>query len=303
VITYKCKNCGGEMSVNASGDLYCPFCGSKSNFSDKQLENYKAFRLHMLSYLEALAKDKADESATRKLWDYSESRIFKSSDGADITVMYLFRAEDDGVEMFMAKDSVIYVFTATISYKAKRFLDAVGRIAYPAADVRNLSRYIPSLKARIDLEDNGVLLAFNKTENMYPLGAFDSFEYEHAAWLLSRLENLACLFEYNDLVHNGMKFESVFVNPLTHEAALYGGWWNAEYGKYTNSDLFDIRKVILKNLGRYKETAPKAFTEFLELAPKGDAYDDFAAWDKVIEESLGGHKFKKFSIKEGKKEV
>ncbi len=303
MITYKCKNCGGEMSVNASGDLYCPFCGSKSNFSDKELENYKAFRLHMLSYLEALAKDKTDESATRKLWDYSESRTFKSSAGEDITVMYLFRAEDDGVEMLMARDSIIYVFSVINKHKAESFLSAVARITYPAADVKNLSRYIPSLKARIELDNGGLLLALNKSENMYPLGAFDSFEYEHAAWLLSRLENLACLFEYNKLIHGGVKFESVFVNPLTHEAAVYGGWWNAEYGKYANSDLSDIRKVILKTLGRHKETTPKAFVDFLEHAPKSDAYDDFAAWDKVIEESLGGHKFKKFTIKEGKKEV
>ena len=284
------------MSVNASGDLFCPFCGTKSNFSDKDLEGYKAFRLHMLSYLEALAKDRTDESATRKLWAYSESRTFKSSEGADITVMYLFKAEDDGVEMLMAKDSVIYVFTALTRNKAESFLRAVGRITYPAADVKDLSRYIPSLKARIELDNGGLLLAFNKNENMYPLGAFESFEYEHGAWLLSRLENLACLFEYNELVHGGIKFESVFVNPLTHEAAVYGGWWNAEYGKYANSDLSDIRKVVLRVLGAHKDETPKAFIDFLEKAPKPDAYEDFAAWDKVIEESLGGHKFKKFTI-------
>ena len=284
------------MSVNASGDLFCPFCGTKSNFSDKDLEGYKAFRLHMLSYLEALAKDKTDESATRKLWAYSESRTFKSSEGADITVMYLFKAEDDGVEMLMAKDSVIYVFTALTRNKAESFLRAVGRISYPAADVKDLSRYIPSLKARIELDNGGLLLAFNKNENMYPLGAFESFEYEHGAWLLSRLENLTCLFEYNELVHGGIKFESVFVNPLTHEAAVYGGWWNAEYGKYANSDLSDIRKVVLRVLGAHKDETPKAFIDFLEKAPKPDAYEDFAAWDKVIEESLDGHKFKKFTI-------
>ena len=27
MITYKCKNCGGEMSVDHVGDLYCPYCG------------------------------------------------------------------------------------------------------------------------------------------------------------------------------------------------------------------------------------------------------------------------------------
>ena len=73
--------------------------------------------------------------------------------------------------------------------------------------------------------------------------------------------------------------------------------------KYDNSDLSDIRKVILKILGPHKDETPKAFVDFLTRSPKGDAYDDFAAWDRVIVESLGGHKFNKFTIKEGKKEV
>ena len=51
MLNYKCPKCGGEMSVNRSGDLLCSYCDSKFNFSDKELKDYKEFRYNMLHYL------------------------------------------------------------------------------------------------------------------------------------------------------------------------------------------------------------------------------------------------------------
>ena len=41
MISFKCKNCGGEMSVDSSGSLVCEYCGSNSFFADSELTGYR----------------------------------------------------------------------------------------------------------------------------------------------------------------------------------------------------------------------------------------------------------------------
>lgn len=303
MITYKCNNCGGEMSISASGSLTCSYCGNKSNFSDSELKNYREFRTTMLTYLKALADNKADEKATGTLWGYSETALYETSDGEDVNIQYLFRANDDGVNMFMCKDSVIYIFEGEHKAKAARMLSAIKRVEFPGADVKNLDRCIPKLKAELELSD-GILLAFEREENMYPLGAFGSLDYKHAAWIMSRLENICCILEYSELLHNGINLESVYINPFMHEAALYGGWWNT-VTKPLNSvdDLVAIRKVCDRVMGVNQYEVPNAFKAFLKNKPGRDAYEDFGIWDNVIEHGLGGRHFHKMNINTLNKEI
>jgi hypothetical protein len=47
-------------------------------------------------------------------------------------------------------------------------------------------------------------------------------------------------------------------------------------------------------LGEGYKSAPEPLIRFIESRPASNAYDDFAAWDKVIETELGGRHFTKF---------
>lgn len=296
MLNYKCHMCGGELSISPSGELVCPYCGAKLNFSDAQLREYKEFRFNMLKFLASAADRKADENATRKLWDYAERIDFVSrDDGQSITIEYLYETKDDGITMYMAKSSIIYVFEEDRLRDADRMLDAIAKVRYPSADMKGLSKYIPELIAQFYLKGNRIMLVFSKEENMYPLGAFGSLSYRHSAWILSRLENLCCVLEYSDLFHNGIRLESICINPFTHEAALYGGWWNTVHCIEGNTkDLEQIRETVLKVLGTQRDEAPKPFLAFLKSRPERDAYTDFAKWDEVIERKLGGRHFARF---------
>ena len=44
MISFKCANCAGEMTVSHTGELVCPYCGAKHNLSDKELERLENFR-------------------------------------------------------------------------------------------------------------------------------------------------------------------------------------------------------------------------------------------------------------------
>ena len=304
MITYKCKNCCGEMSISPGGDLYCTYCGSKGNFSDGELRGYREFRKQLLSYLESVAGSNAEGNMEERLWEYAEQVAYKTREGQQVTIRYLFQAEDDGIKIYMARESVLFLFDRGRYPDADRMLEGIAKVKIPQADMKGLTRYIPHLKTRLELDGGGVLLAFTKEKGMYPLGAFGSLDYRNAAWLMSRLENLCCMLEYSDLLQGGITLEGIFINPYTHEAALYGGWWKTlAYGGGSPKDLTAIRQVCLKVLGADKRGVPEAFLHFLNEKPVGDAYMDFAAWDQVIEKKLGGRHFHEMTLEQITKEV
>ena len=53
-------------------------------------------------------------------------------------------------------------------------------------------------------------------------------------------------------------------------------------------DLRKTAKSVAENIH-----SPALLEEFLLAEPEGDAFQDFGAWDKVIEEGFGGHRFVK----------
>lgn len=297
MISFKCKNCGGEMAVSRIGDLACPYCASRNFFSDRELQEYRIFRKRMLEYLRALAEEGESSRGLDRLWDDVETCVFRAKDGTDITIQYIYKTIEDGVWMYSARKNVIYICPKDKSWMADKSMDAFQRIAYPQADMRGLDRCFPTLVGKYVLEDESIMLVYSKDENMYPLAMFGSLPAKHVEWIISRLENIACVLTFNEMEHTAMTTESVFINPLTHEAALLGGWYHCETAvSKPVKDLQDIRKVATKMLGENYGDAPQALIKFLKKKPESNAYDDFATWDRVIEKELGGRHFTKFEL-------
>lgn len=300
MISLKCKNCAGEMSIDLKGEIACPYCGSKEHLSDIEFRGYKEFRLNLLNYLRAAADASNDEADGTFLWNYHEKAHYKAANGSQISIDYLFYSIEDDVESYVAKDSVVYIFKAKDTDKAERFKRGLLMLDYPSAALKDLSKYFPTIKASIDLDDGGKLIAITKPENVYPLYAFGNLKPVHVAWIVSRLENLSCVFEFSEIVHNGISINSVFINPKTHEAFLYGGWWSSrkKLNSSEKNDLLALRKVAKSVMGEYINEAPPLFVKFIDGIPSSDAYTDFEKWDEVIEKGFGGHKFTSFK-KEG----
>ena len=296
MISFKCNKCGGEMTISHAGELMCPYCGTKHNFSDKELEGYKVFRHRMLEYLAAVAEDRAKASDYDYLWTNADSISFATEDGDEITVRYIYMNESDGVKTYVARESVIYVFDKNKADMVARCMNNIGKISFPAADMKDLARCIPQGKGSYRLSDGSVLWAVAKDEGLFPLPLFGNLEWEDVAWIVSRLENIACLLEYNDAVHGAIDPETVYINPRTHEAALLGGWQklSAMNGLNKTSDLKGIRDTARKLVGNGISGVPKMFGDFLDKAPREDAFKDFEYWDEVIEKGLGGRHFHKF---------
>lgn len=296
MISLKCPNCGAEMSIDLKGELYCPYCQYKGHFSDSELKEYREFRMNMLKYLKAAADENSAKADDELFLKYYDSVRFLSADGSRIEIDYQFYYEEDNVLTYITPTSVVFVFDKNDKNKYDSYQEGIKLLKYPSADLKDLSKCFPSVKFQADLEDGRYLLAVAKDENVYPLFAFGSIAPVHAAWIVSRMENMACVFEYSGIVHEGMSINSIFINPRTHQAFLYGGWWKArrKYNMMDKKDLYDIRKVAGQVMGELKDDAPKEFINFIKDKPENDAYSDFGLWDKVIEKGFGGHKFVKF---------
>lgn len=295
MISMKCDNCASELTFNSNGEIICPYCGSKKHVSDLDLQEYKNFRLNILNYLRAQNDINADGTENDSVWNSHELVSFVAYDGTPINIRYTFCCEEDGVKTYVTKDNIIHVFGKDKDFMADRLINSVAALNYPSAAIKDLSKSFPSVKIRYSLQDGGTLVAISKPANAYPLFAFGNLRPKHVAWIVSRLENMCCVFEYNDKVHRGITTNSVFINPRTHEAFLYGGWWNFRTKNFgDNADLLAIREVATKLMGEYICEAPELFREFIKNPPKADAYDDFALWDDVIVKGFGGHRFTKF---------
>ena len=296
MISFKCKNCGGEMSVSRNGGLFCSYCGTRTVFSDSELREYREFRAKMLEYLSAVANTDSDPAATESVWFRAEHTTLRADDGSAVEIKYLFKGEQDGVEIYTARNNALFRFKAGDG-RAARFSAPVGALRFPAADVRDLKQFFPVFNGEYVLEDGGTLLAVKKPETAFPLSAFGGLPPEHAAWIVSRLENLCCVLAYSGLAHNGIGMESVFIDPGKHSAYLLGGWWNARpHEDGSAADLAAVRETAGRVLGVYADDAPAAFKDFLSGPPRGNAYDDFAAWDGVICSGFGGRRFVKLDL-------
>lgn len=105
------------------------------------------------------------------------------------------------------------------------YLDMSGEVPYPTPEMqKELKRYIPEPVTHCRLKDKSMFIAENKEQGIYPLSMPGVLMDRHAAWVISRLENLCCLLEYNDMVLNALDVENLFVDPVNHQIYLYGGW-------------------------------------------------------------------------------
>ena len=289
---FKCNTCGGELIVSPAGELKCPYCGLEYVFSDAELSEYRQYRQRTLAYLRAAADRKESSGDADRLWEQAHTARFTDDQGHDITISHLFHDEIDGIEAFTSRRNVLYLFPADRSSLADRAAEMPRRLQYPSADTRDLSRCFPTLAGQYVLNDGRRLAAFSKPEEYYPLSAFGALAPEHAAWVLSRLENICCVLAYSGLEHGGIRPETIFINAATHEAMLIGGWWRARpCPGGSQRDLVDIRATTLKLMGPGAPGAPKEMLRFLKERPAPNAFDDFALWDDVIQKGFGGRRF------------
>jgi len=253
--------------------------------SDSELKGNNEFRKKMVSYYSARAIEKENDYSKDILWEEAGRVEYQMENGQYLTIAYMDKYEYVHMTCYLAKRNVVYIFDDCS--QADLFMEGLGRIVFPEADMK-LDRCFPVLQQRVSLKGGKEALIFVRKPYFYPAEVFAPFEAEHLAWVISRMENICCAFEYSGISHGDISTFSVFVNPVTHEGMLFGDWRKIGVKK-SNIDLKLIRETAKKIMSA--NTHPIQLTEFLRSIPRMDAYEDFEFWDTVIERGFGGHQF------------
>ena len=326
----RCKMCGGTLDYDRQQNLaVCPYCGSKSTVFEQDRKLFEQFQTAFAAVLNQ-ADDQRRQQAEEGFWVEASHEELPREDGEVIEIAYLTKRRADMCTVYVARKNVIFVFDKEFGDSAAHYREMIEQIKYPnEAMEKELSRYIPKVVTECRLADGRQFLAIEKEAGVYPLGMLGLLMDRHVAWVVSRLENLCCLLEYNDMVLNGFSVENLFVDPANHQIYLYGGWWFAGFrgtetagasksvfpylkkgitGQNKNqfsTDLESIRLVAAKLLGCESRDElqtvgllPKAFENFLIHRPEQSAQADFKKWDKVLMESYGERKFIPLSMTE-----
>lgn len=287
MIHYKCRSCGGEMEIGDVGSIICPYCGAKTFMTDADFKGNEEFRKKLLLYLKAEADNKEFDYGADTLWQCNGEDRFLMQNGQELTIKYMYKYDYKGCICYVAKENAVYVFDNVREKTA--FLAGIKKLVFPEADAK-LDRCFPSLKMEVSLSDGKEVLVFTRRPNFFPVELFMPFPSEHLAWVISRMENICCELRYSEIEHGGIDMTSIWVNPITHEGAIFGDWRNVKPLSGTR-DLADLRKTAIVLAENTRK--PIELYEFLNGSPARDAFEDFSKWDTVIEKGFGGHRFVK----------
>lgn len=292
-----CKNCGGAMVINTNTmTALCKCCDSEFILEEKDFGYYRDFRRSMSGFLSAKTdehKEKAD-----RLWLQADKKSFVCKDSRLIEIAYLYNYSVADADIYVARRNIIFHFKSDGAAKINAYRRNTSMLDYPSADTRRLSDFFPKVSGSFELSDSTHILIISKTENEYPLRIFGKLDPKHVAWVISRMENLCCVLEYNSMTHYDISVDSLFIDPYTHQASLYGNWWRVDTGHSRRPNLMGLRDTAAELLGygdafamaNAKDIHP-ALCSFISGEPRDNAYDDFALWDDVLIKAFGERRF------------
>lgn len=318
------------LSINKCGDLF-PYGEDAAKAKYRELvklwhpdTNKSAEAFEVFGRINALY-DRARELLKNGQWEKTDFILLTKENGKHIAVNYdTFFLFELG-RCYVSKTKVIYVFD---SDKEKYYKNAVQRIsAIRYGDKKmeeDLGRFLPKPYQNFRTKSGEFVLVLDKPEDVYPLksvcGYFGgSLDDRHAAWIISRLCNLACYLKYSGLVHNGISIDNCFISPNAHSVLLLGGWWYAvregENMLGAAKEIFEIMPVSAKSTKRASAVtdlesvkligrklvgssakAPKPFMNFLTGGSGSSSYEEYEKWDKALYASYGERRFVKMEI-------
>ena len=298
-----CKNCGSAMIYDVSSMMaHCRFCGTSYVLDHKDTDYFKTFYRQMI---ESSSKEEDRKQRDDSLWENADTMSFTTNEGQVIELKYLHYYSDKCADVFVNRRNIAFLFRSGMNDQAERLRRMVSSLDYPSADTRALSDFFPRVTGAFVLDDGTSLVVINKREEEYPLRLFGKLGGRHIAWIISRLENLCCVLEYNGLVHPEIDLDTVYINPGNHTACLYCNWWSVERKNsvhmLTSTDnLKGLRKTAKALLETEEVTpdTPQALLDFINSEPKFDAYEDFAYWDDMLIKAFGERKFIKMDTED-----
>jgi hypothetical protein len=196
-------------------------------------------------------------------------------------------------------------------------------------------RFLPEFEDALDLEER-TLVVLMKEPDFYCLrdvleklgGKMDP---RHVAWVMSRLHNLLCYFDWAGIAHNDISLDSYFISPQGHIGCLVGGWWYARRQgdrmlalpertmRYARPAVISKKMAdrsvdaeLIRAIGREllgdpagsrlagDKSVPAPMANWLRAAGSADAYYEYRDWyDNVLPKAFGRRRFVRMDVPSG----
>lgn len=262
------------------------------------------------------------------IWDEKDIVILESKLGKKYKLKYLKECHFELGRFYIGRKHLIYV----LEQKNKKYYDnalkVLNSLKYVNKEMENeFKRYFPNIESTFELKTGEFCLVLKKDPTDFLLEDFYNFykkqgkevDAKHTAWVVSRLNNIACFLKYNNLVHNGLSMNNCLISPKYHTIMVLGGWWYCvpvgEKMIGTQKVIFDIMPIkektekiasfrtdleSIRQIGRTLnlKDVPIPFKAWLNKASSEDAFKEFNSWNDSLLQSFGERKFIELDISE-----
>lgn len=256
-------------------------------------------------------------------WEISNMMLLRDIRGRMYRVRYLASFPFELGTVYIGDLSVTYILDKENNCFFENAIHQISSLKYANSDMqKEISRYMPNIRYQFKSEDGRYCIILDKTSDVFLLSDVLNFyggsmPNRHAAWIISRLCNLCCYFDYLDIAHNGLTLQTCFISPEYHTVLPLGGWWYAMGdGKKmlgVPKAIYDVMPVKAKGekesskrtdleaaklIGRQitdKSSAPKPMLDFL-FSGTSTAIKEFEKWNKALDASYGKRQFIEMKI-------
>lgn len=267
-------------------------------------------------------------------WERTGYIKIKSAKGKTYEVHYKSDFSFELGHVYLTKRKIIYVIAADKKKYSDNLVDNLKKVLYQSRQMEEkFSPCMPNVYSYFDDTAGNAVLIMDKKEDYVPLrevldyygGKLDA---RHVAWIISRLSNIACLLEMNDLSSNGLTIDNLLISPEDHGIAVHGAlFYMASIGNKMIGTVNDVYEVMPdtaksskmasietdlesikmigrelcgeKNVVKFKELTdvPERMKGFLTKGSSKSSFIEFETWDKTLYEAFGDRRFVKMDYK------
>ena len=273
-------------------------------------------------------RDEALDRLEKGTWETPGVKMFKTK--ADRSFQAIYRKKS-AFELGMIYDGACHqVFHVDKEYKDLFWRGDHNISRFPKyADAemkKKMAKIVPNVVRVETLADDTFLMSIAKAPATLRLrdvlDHYKALDPHHVAWIVSRLLNISCWFQYCRIAHYGITVDDLYIQPTTHDVYVYGGWW---YAHEDGTALMAVPRKVLDNtpktlyedkvatmeinqnlarmVGRelcgdvagatlmWDKNIPKPMRDFLVYPASDNAIEDYRRWREVLKESFGSPKF------------
>lgn len=255
-------------------------------------------------------------------------RTFRTVDGRAFRLRWAVRHETDFGEVLVGERHIAHVVPRDLD-------DLSGRAAkwtpnFADAEMRReMERFLPHTRSILETADGRVFVESKTPDQVLLRDLLKSapIDPRHAAWMTTRLVNLACWLQWSGIVHGALGPDTLLVSPEFHsvsitgpllcgrsfglpldalpERTLHAAPRYAADGTKADARLDPelVRQTVREVLGDAAGTSlaadpdfPKPFANWLLMPAATGAQDDFLSWEAARDASFGPRRFVKWDF-------